>query len=82
MERWQGCGKWQIDVKKQRKGVKKKKKIKSDVDALMFDGDVLKGAVDALNDDGNVLKGDREALNGDKKALDGDGKAVKGVRSR
>ena len=48
-------------TKSDRKAVKAEKCVKNDVDALTFDGEVLRGAADALNGDGNVSKGDGEA---------------------
>ena len=61
-------------VTERRKGSKGRKSVKSDVDALKFDGE----AAYPLNGEENVLKGDGEALNGDGEVLNGDGNTVKG----
>ena len=55
---WRSVKWWQRDVKERWKGVKGRKSVKSDVDALKFNGEALIGATDAVNGDAKGLKGD------------------------
>ena len=75
---WRSVKWWRRDVKERWKGVEGRKSVKSDVDALNFDGEALIGAADALNGDGKAVMGDEESFKGDHETLNDYGKALKG----